>query len=92
LDNVARIQLRILAIMARIRPAYGNVLWFSIMAVLIGSLCGLTVILRAHSTLQTFTSPDRVFKFQYSPALVRCSSQKSEEGYTGSWFPITCMF
>ena len=57
------------------------------MAVLFGSLYGLPVILRAHSTLQTFTSPDRVFKFQYSPGLVHCSSQKSEEGYPGSWFP-----
>jgi hypothetical protein len=73
--------------MARKRPTYGNVLWSSIVAVLFGSLCGLPVILRAHSTQRTFTSPDRVFKFQYSPALVHCSSQKSEEGYTGSWFP-----
>jgi hypothetical protein len=37
-----------------------------------------------HQKLQTFTSQDRVFKFQYSSALVHCTSQKSEEGYPSS--------
>jgi hypothetical protein len=76
--------------MARKRPTYGNVLWFSIVAVLFGSLCGPPVILRAHSTLQTFTSQDRAFKFQYSPVLIHCTSQQSEEGYPGSRVPDAC--
>ena len=53
-------------------------------------MCGLSVTLPAQTALQTFTSQDRVFKFQYSPVLVHCTSQQSEEGYPGSWVPDAC--
>jgi hypothetical protein len=79
-----------LTVMAKKHPTYGNVLWFSIVAVLFGSLWSLSVTLPAQTTLQTFTSPDRVFKFQYSSVLVHCTSQQSEDGYPGSWVPDAC--
>src|SRR5258708_12958443 len=66
---------------------YSNALLFGFLTILCGSLCGLSVTLPAQTTLQTFTSQDGVFKFQYSRALVHCTSQKSEEGYPGSWVP-----
>ena len=50
-------------------------------------LCGLSVTLSAFPTLQTFTSEDGVFQFKYSPLLVRCTPQRIEEGFPGSWVP-----
>ena len=76
--------------MPKKQSPYGNGLWFGILAILFGSLCGLSVTLPAQTSLQTFTSQDRVFKFQYSPVLVHCTSQQSEEGYPGSWIPDAC--
>jgi hypothetical protein len=76
--------------MPKKRPPYRNALWFGILAILFGSVCGLSVTLPAQTTLQTFTSQDRVFKFQYSSVLVHCTSQQSEEGYPGSWVPDAC--
>jgi len=73
--------------MLKKRSPYSNALLFGFLAILFGSLCGLSVTLPAQTTLQTFTSQDGVFKFQYSRALVHCTSQKSEEGYPGSWAP-----
>jgi hypothetical protein len=74
--------------MLKKRPRYSNALLFGILAILFGSLCWLSVTLPAQTTLQTFSSQDGVFKFQYSPVLVHCTSQKSEEGYPASWVPV----
>ena len=73
--------------MLKKRSLYSNALLFGFLTILFGSLWGLSVTLPAQTTLQTFTSQDGVFKFQYSRALVHCTSQKSEEGYPGSWVP-----
>jgi len=39
------------------------------------------------TTLQTFTSQDGVFQFKYSPVLVHCTPERTEEGHPGSWVP-----
>lgn len=53
--------------------------------------CGLSLTLSAQTTLHTFTSPDGVFQFKYSSVLVRCTPERTEEGYPGSWVPAdTC--
>src|SRR5437016_3035316 len=48
--------------------------------------CGLSFA-SAQTNLRTFTSPDGVFRFKYSPMLARCTPERSQEGYSGSWFP-----
>ncbi|MFY9532138.1 MAG: hypothetical protein WBC04_19745, partial [Candidatus Acidiferrales bacterium] len=53
-------------------------------------LCGLSITLSAQTTLQTFTSQDGVFQFKYSPVLVHCAPERTEEGYPGSWVPADC--
>jgi hypothetical protein len=54
--------------------------------------CGLWLPLFAQTSPSTFTSPDRVFRFQYSRLLVRCIPEPSQEGYSGSWDPAdACM-
>jgi len=50
--------------------------------------CGLSIALSAQSALQTFTSPDAVFQFKYSPVLIRCTPQP--EGQSRSWAPDEC--
>src|ERR1700751_192889 len=76
-----------LGTMPKKRSPYSNALLYGFLVILFGSLYELSVILPAQTTLRTFTSQDGVFKFRYSPALVHCTSQKSEEGYPGSWVP-----
>jgi hypothetical protein len=77
--------------MLKKRPPFSNALLFGILGILSGCLCGLSVTLPAQTTLQTFTSQDGVFQFGYSPVLVHCTSQQSEEGYPGSWIPRDCV-
>lgn len=44
------------------------------------------------TSLQTFTSPDGVFRFRYSSVLIHCTLQQGKEGYPGSWTPAdSCM-
>jgi hypothetical protein len=51
-------------------------------------LCSLSVTSSGRTTLQTFTSPDGVFQFKYSPLLVRCTRERNREaGLAGSWIP-----
>jgi hypothetical protein len=50
--------------------------------------CGLSIALSAQSALQTFTSPDGVFRFKYSPVLIRCTAQP--EGQSRWWVPDEC--
>jgi len=80
----SRIELRT---MPKKRLPFSKALLLGILAILSGCLCGLSVTLRAQTTLQTFTSQDGVFQFKYFPVLVHCTSQKGEEGYAGSWVP-----
>jgi len=51
-------------------------------------LCGLSTSLSARTKLQTFTSPDGMFRFKYSNLLVRCAEQRHEKGYAGLWIPV----
>jgi hypothetical protein len=54
-------------------------------------LCGLSLMLFAQTTPHTFTSQDGAFQFKYSPVLVHCTPEHTEEGYPGSWVPAdTC--
>jgi len=54
-------------------------------------LCGLSIPLHAQATLRTFTSPDGIFQFKYSDALVNCASAGPHENGTGSSVPESCM-
>jgi len=47
--------------------------------------CGLSIALSAQTVLRTFTSPDRAFRFGYSPTLIRCTPQPA--GQSRSWVP-----
>ncbi|MFZ3216238.1 MAG: hypothetical protein WA192_09285 [Candidatus Acidiferrales bacterium] len=44
----------------------------------------------AQTKLQTFTSPDGVFQFKYSPALVHCTRGRTKAGDPGSWLQAEC--
>jgi len=46
--------------------------------------------LAADAPLHTFTSPDGVFRFQYSPVLVRCTAVDTQAGHGGQWVPADC--
>ena len=55
-------------------------------------LCGLSSVMpAAQSKLRTFTSPDTIFQFKYSPVLVQCSLERTEQGLNGSWAPEGCL-
>src|SRR5579863_9400111 len=54
-------------------------------------LCGLSIPLPAQTTLRTFTSPDGIFRFKYSDALVNRASAGPHENGTGSSVPESCM-
>jgi hypothetical protein len=53
-------------------------------------VCGLSTGLAAQKELRSYTSPDGVFRFQYSRELVRCTFQKTGEGGSGNWVPDDC--
>src|ERR1700722_6356362 len=50
--------------------------------------CGLSMALCAQSKLQMFTSPDGVFRFNYSPLLIRCMPRR--EGQSRWFVPDQC--
>ena len=64
--------------------------------------CGVSIIGSAQTSLKTFTSPEGVFRFQYSPLLVNCmpeqthatsttSDTSKEKQPTGLSIPDSCM-